>query len=107
MLTPSEYAAYEACDPESRSSLFFRYWVCKESCVKQSGEGLKADPASYEIVFGSPIRAYRNGVLQPLALFEGDEIPGYRYAVCSGGELSGIQTRTVSLCALAEALCEH
>ena len=107
VLTPPEYAAYEACVPDQRDELFFRYWVCKESCMKQSGEGLSADPASYEIAFGSPIRVYRNGVLQPLALFEGSEIPGYRYAVCRAGTLSDVQTKTVSLRALAEELCGH
>ena len=107
VLTPGEYAAFLACDLDRRDELFFRYWVSKESCMKLTGEGLKADPASYEIVFGSPTRVYRNGVQQPFALFESGEISGYRYAVSGAGDLSVVQPKLVSLAELAETLRQH
>ena len=100
VLTPTEHAAYEACDPPERDALFFRYWVAKESCMKALGEGLAADPASFEIEFGRAIRVKRNGVYTPLALCEG-EFPGYRYAACREGRMPDARARIIHLESIA------
>ncbi len=91
VLTPEEQSVLLSADETEREALFFRYWVLKESCMKQLGEGLLLDPASIRIKLGPKICASGEALLQPLAFSEG-KIPGYRYAVCRAG--TDIQTQT-------------
>jgi 4'-phosphopantetheinyl transferase len=37
---PSEHAAICSADPDAQARLFFRYWTCKESYLKATGDGL-------------------------------------------------------------------
>ncbi|WP_377851620.1 4'-phosphopantetheinyl transferase family protein [Allokutzneria oryzae] len=47
---PGEHALIAALPEAERSVAFFRYWTCKEACVKVLGEGLSALPGP-ELVF--------------------------------------------------------
>lgn len=38
----NEYATLQAVPPSQKRALFFRYWTCKEACIKASGQGLYA-----------------------------------------------------------------
>ncbi|MBW4651005.1 MAG: 4'-phosphopantetheinyl transferase superfamily protein [Kastovskya adunca ATA6-11-RM4] len=35
-----EYEAIRALSPSQKQEAFFRYWTCKEACIKATGEGL-------------------------------------------------------------------
>lgn len=37
---PQECAALQSAPPAQRRALFFRYWTCKEACIKATGKGL-------------------------------------------------------------------
>ena len=97
VLTADEYAAFRACAEEERDATFFRYWVCKESCMKATGKGLLTDPASIRIKFGSPTRACGEALTEPYAIWEGNDISGYRYAVCRAGDPIQVQTKITHL----------
>ncbi len=38
--SPHEYAALQSAPLVQRRALFFRYWTCKEACIKATGKGL-------------------------------------------------------------------
>ncbi len=78
--------------PVSRARLFYRYWTCKEACIKADGRGLSVplDGFSIETVAGEP--HWRRATVQaPNALPEGMRVrvlgarPGYAAAIAAVG----------------------
>ena len=97
-----EYETIAACGEAERDGLFFRYWTLKESYMKALGEGLALGMSAFRILLGPPVRAVRDGKVQPCGFWEGSDIPGYRYAACRTGMLSEVQTEIVDLSAIPE-----
>ena len=97
VLTPDEYRSFEVCREADRDELFCRYWVAKESVLKTRGDGLSADPASVRILLDPPVRATGGDLIDGYAIWEGNDLRGYRYAVCQKAPSIDPQIKTVHL----------
>lgn len=73
-------------DEEERKTLFYRYWVLKESFVKATRKGLTMGLDTFEIQHGSPSVLVRQPEEFPEAYYYREfetEDKDYRVAVCS------------------------
>ena len=95
ILSPEEFAAFDAADPLQKDALFCRLWVGRESYLKALGEGLFKSPASFRIEPDSSGRVIDGGRSTPYTVRTGDRILGYRYAVCAENADSRIPTEIV------------
>ena len=73
---------------DDRMSLFFSYWVLKESYIKQSGLGLSEPLNSFSITINENKEIYVNSGNDVDGLYMKlfDELEGYRIGVCSYDE---------------------
>ena len=96
VLTEAERnACLKACKA-TRDELFFRYWVCKESYLKATGEGLLRDPISVAVDL-SAARICVDGAPAPYALAEPRIPNGYRCALVRHGSLSSVRAEFVTI----------
>lgn len=51
--TRREYEDLRQMPEESRQARFFRYWTCKEACLKARGKGILSGLARFEVVFNA------------------------------------------------------
>lgn len=63
ILSPGEYAIYEAAAEEDKNELLLRFWVLKEAEVKCSGLGLRGYPNHTDFRPDDPRISVRNGCL--------------------------------------------
>ncbi len=96
VLTEEELNACFLSDGPARDELFFRYWVCKESYLKATGEGLLRDPASVAIDLEAA-HIYADGAPVPYALAEWRIHNGYRCALAKHGSLSTVRAEFVTI----------
>lgn len=85
--TPAEYETIlNEKDESRRNDLFYRYWTLKESYIKATGAGLSKPLGSFTVgIGGSSISVIEKEEVEDYSLYEFNDIPGYRCAVCIKG----------------------
>ena len=72
ILSPNEYAIYQAAGESERNEILLRFWVLKEAEAKCSGLGLRGYPNHTDYRPDDPRITVRNGCLVAV-ITEGDQ----------------------------------
>lgn len=93
----SEREYLDSLGGEEKTEEFIRLWTIKESYLKMTGEGMKIPLNQFEVVLGTPIQIYRDGVLVDCVVME-YELEGYKLTVCSKEEQGTNTIKSAKYC---------
>lgn len=95
---PDEYRAIEEIpDDSGKAEMFFRFWTLKESYIKATGLGMSQSLCEFNIILtgDKPVLQSENQSAYSFAEFDG--INGYKVALCTLGDISGAELKTIKI----------
>lgn len=83
---PDERERILAEPDETRLGLFFRCWTLKESFMKATGLGIRAETDAFSVAAADETGVIRSADGRSYAFWESGELPGHCLAVCAAGD---------------------